>query len=1153
MIKFFASLTENEREYIDMIDNKKIIQYINLKLSMLGAPAFGETQTGEFAEMARSLLFNLQEKNRLLSDYLCPVDYRIKKFLNTYFKDELASEDLRLPEQTFTLDQPGLARMLSLPPNRDKFESDIVNSYRIKQGVLHNPKHDRRTTKGVFHIVEGGLDIPADKKTVPKIAFVRLFCEAMNPPNSLLRLPFTASQRKEAHVFVSLYQRPIICPEVIGYHPEISMETRFIVPGSIVSNLDFVESIFGNAGDPYLPENDAGLDVEHWSGHSGCIILAPHLISMTKKELGLPHESTATDRQKHDGMCWNDESELYNDGLPFKLTCRDETGVIVTLIADNYFGYSKKEIKTQISYASNLYGNCEEEHSGGAIAFPSYDLGDDFSVLKHLQNVNHTFAEVVRLYGDLMDLQPEGYGIDKLERSILYIPETAVFHLSKQQVSWNKDGIENSIRLTTDKTYVLPSGYKVRLTKGTSKKRWRLIGTTAEGTFCHKPSTVSGGGKSEISKSIADAFKHGPIFVSDIKKDFDRVEKILKYNFEKRFTKKSGKKATGRPILSKERTLGSVIKLLMPSGDYTKGYNEWLNSIPKHVRELVFVLKQYYQPEWGEDWRKKFSVDIINGSPGYELKYNNQNLITNCLRVGHSVDGALRIFGLRRDFSPSVKLQMEDDITASITVPCESVEMLNANYKNESVKFVKNCENKFFQRPDDAIQRGYDKQTESDFTKPDNFISNFEPLTHSGVKKILQDSIGFDEYSMPMKDYIRKYNIEGSPAYFACSSKPRIVDGKISKNPRYLQTRPDFIDDFPWRLAEIGMRFYRRIPLGKPVHTPINALLPGRRNNPPDIEAGIRSIAVYNPIHYSELPELFMGFICSVTGKSPSTTGAGSEGALTKGPFNALLPIIDLNNALVSYILTGYDCFITAAGYVGPHYRVDHDISLLIPEIWCRIPIQERDPKFLIKNGYLEKCVDFEHKGKTVLASRLGYRITSKFVSFFLSLVFNNPSSVFREPMLKPETQDMDIFADGMDNIISTQKRVAELYFDDGGIDRACPPLKALLYIMRDGLFEGNGLDHPKIRRLFTKDYLFESEWYKKRLKAKQSIDKLLWKKHIEYLSDFFTKKYYRSEARRLKIKDRFVLAEKNYRKVCSKRYLESLHGTIGADIIKSK
>ena len=49
---------------------------------------------------------------------------------------------------------------------------------------------------------------------------------------------------------------------------------------------------------------------------------------------------------------------------------------MVTLIADNYFGYCKKEVKTQISYAANLYGLVEEEHAGGALVFPSFDLGE---------------------------------------------------------------------------------------------------------------------------------------------------------------------------------------------------------------------------------------------------------------------------------------------------------------------------------------------------------------------------------------------------------------------------------------------------------------------------------------------------------------------------------------------------------------------------------------------------------------------------------------------------------------------------------------------------------------------------------------------------------------------------------------------------------
>ena len=129
-----------------------------------------------------------------------------------------------------------------------------------------------------------------------------------------------------------------------------------------------------------------------------------------------------------------------------------------------------------------------------------------------------------------------------------------------------------------------------------------------------------------------------------------------------------------------------------------------------------------------------------------------------------------------------------------------------------------------------------------------------------------------------------------------------MVDGKPSKNPRYLQNRPDLEDKRALYLAQLGARLNRRVPTGETVPFPVNSVLPGRRNNPADHDVGIRPLAVYNPIHYQEWPELFMEFIASLTGKSPSTTGAGSEGALTKGPFNSLPPIIDLNNALVSYL-----------------------------------------------------------------------------------------------------------------------------------------------------------------------------------------------------------------------------------------------------------
>ncbi len=145
-----------------------------------------------------------------------------------------------------------------------------------------------------------------------------------------------------------------------------------------------------------------------------------------------------------------------------------------------------------------------------------------------------------------------------------------------------------------------------------------------------------------------------------------------------------------------------------------------------------------------------------------------------------------------------------------------------------------------------------------------------------------------------------------------------------------------------------------------------------------------------------------MDFICSLTGKSPSTTGFGSEGALTKGPFNALLPVVDINNALVSAILTGYAGFTTAAGHVGPHYRVDHDNSMLVPEVWCRMRVAERDPQFLIENGYLEKIEDFDFQGRNVQASRLGYRITALFVDRFLGRIFEMPNAVFPGGAIAP-------------------------------------------------------------------------------------------------------------------------------------------------------
>ena len=104
-------------------------------------------------------------------------------------------------------------------------------------------------------------------------------------------------------------------------------------------------------------------------------------------------------------MCWREPDELYNGGGPLKSACRDQRGVMVTIIADNYYGYCKKEVKTQISYAANLYGLAEEEHAGGAIAFATYVLGQEFHAGRTVSLKKATFEEAMHLLGDVADVE----------------------------------------------------------------------------------------------------------------------------------------------------------------------------------------------------------------------------------------------------------------------------------------------------------------------------------------------------------------------------------------------------------------------------------------------------------------------------------------------------------------------------------------------------------------------------------------------------------------------------------------------------------------------------------------------------------------------------------------------------------------------------
>ncbi len=192
-----------------MSSTVNLIPYINVKLSLLGFPPVATADTAGLNQIVTTLVAQYREKERLLANHLCPVDQRIQTFLFDYLQDLPVP---KLPMRTLALDRAGMARVLSLPADRDFFSSEIINSYRAANGVLHNPKSDRRTTQGIFHVTEGGLPIPDDKSAVPKNVFAKMLALAFNPPADIMRLPFTATQTAPGGVFSFSVDSPDCLP-----------------------------------------------------------------------------------------------------------------------------------------------------------------------------------------------------------------------------------------------------------------------------------------------------------------------------------------------------------------------------------------------------------------------------------------------------------------------------------------------------------------------------------------------------------------------------------------------------------------------------------------------------------------------------------------------------------------------------------------------------------------------------------------------------------------------------------------------------------------------------------------------------------------------------------------------------------------------------
>jgi hypothetical protein len=162
--------------------------------------------------------------------------------------------------------------------------------------------------------------------------------------------------------------------------------------------------------------------------------------------------------------------------------------------------------------------------------------------------------------------------------------------------------------------------------------------------------------------------------------------------------------------------------------------------------------------------------------------------------------------------------------------------------------------------------------------------------------------------------------------------------------------------------------------------------------------------------------------------------------------------------------------------------------------------------------------------------------------------MFETPNTVFTDELLRPEEQDPEAFAAGVDAIVDSMKSVALHYFADGSIHAACPPLKALLHIMVEGHFKGMEITDPRLRAMFSRESLLASEWYQERLRVKQQRDIALWKRHLASLEAFRSTGGRAHPWQRVPLDNLMATAQRQFARVTDTAYLAELEGTLGAD-----
>ncbi len=294
----------------------------------------------------------------------------------------------------------------------------------------------------------------------------------------------------------------------------------------------------------------------------------------------------------------------------------------------------------------------------------------------------------------------------------------------------------------------------------------------------------------------------------------------------------------------------------------------------------------------GKPRASHFSVDAVTARRGTSSQFEGRTIMGSYPRGHRTENGMNRFFKLRQDFMPAFKLQWKTTSPASIIVPQNQLDDLPEWASNHlSLKFAKNCEARFFQRPDDAItSAGATTSRPKRTSRAGQFRLELRAAHPGRCRANHENTIHFYEYTEPMRKFIDETEKDPNYEYFVASNRFRLVDGVPSK------TRATCSSILPTSIRNAIPRGARATAL--PPHSrgqtasasPFGAVLPGRRNNPPDPKGRHTATRRLRPHSLSELPELFWISCARSQGKALRPRGAAARGRSQRAPFNPSCP-----------------------------------------------------------------------------------------------------------------------------------------------------------------------------------------------------------------------------------------------------------------------